>query len=108
MTLSFATVQDLFYLIAAVCLVWITVFLCWALYQIGKLGEQANDVVSDTREKIERVEDVAESLVEKLTSLSSYVGLIGEWGKQIAGFVGDKKSDGKKRKKLHALSEMEE
>lgn len=108
MTLTLANVQDIFYLVAAVCLVWITVFLCWALFEIGRLGKQANDVVSDTREKIDRVEDVASNLIEKLTSVSSYVGLIAEWGKQLAGYVGDRKDEGNgKRHKKIKLSEME-
>jgi hypothetical protein len=109
MTFTLATVQDLFYLVAAVCLVWITVFLCWALFEIGRLGKQANDVVSDTREKIGRVEDAASNLVEKLTSVSSYVGLIAEWGKQLAGYVGEHKEEGRRgKKKLAKLSEMED
>lgn len=50
--MNLATTQDLFYLIGAISLVLITVFLCWALYEIARLGKQVNEVMQETRDKI--------------------------------------------------------
>ncbi|HEU0051202.1 MAG TPA: hypothetical protein VFQ60_04065 [Patescibacteria group bacterium] len=108
MTLS--SLQDVFSLIGAICLVWITIFLCWTLYQIGKLVRQANTVVKDTREKVERFEHSVISLGERLASTSQYLGLIAEGGKQLVSFLHkrEKKTDEGKKKKNGKLSEMED
>ncbi len=86
--MPFASMRDLLYLVGAICLAWITVFLCWALYQIGKLVHQANEVVEETREKVERVE-------RTLTSMGKYLAFLAEGGKQLVSLLKGKKKKGK-------------
>jgi hypothetical protein len=89
--------QDLFALVGTICIVWVTIFLCWALYQIGRLISQANSMVADTREKISRFERAIMALNEKLGSASQYLAFIAEGGKQLLSYLGDrKKKKGKK------------
>ncbi len=90
MTLSVNSTHDILYLVGAICIAWITVFLCWALYQIGKLVHQANDVVQDTREKVERVE-------KTLSTMGKYVAFMAEGGKQLVSMLKSKKKKGKTR-----------
>ncbi len=59
---------DLLYLTLSIAVVWIAIFLCWGLYELARLLHQANDIVSDTRERIGRVEKALASIKEKLES----------------------------------------
>lgn len=111
--MNLATTQDLFYLIGAVSLVLITIFLCWALYEIARLGKQVNEVMEETRDKMGRLERTILSLGEKLSTTTHYLGYIAEGGKQLLGFLHRKEDratkDGKaskvKRGKM-TLSDM--
>jgi hypothetical protein len=111
--MNLATTQDLFYLIGALSLVLITIFLCWALYEIARLGKQINEVMEETRDKMGRLERTILSLGEKLSTTTHYLGYIAEGGKQLLGFLHRKEDratkDGKaskvKRGKM-ALSDM--
>ena len=80
-----STSQELFYFVAAICLVWVSGFLCWALFEIARLFRQGNEVVEDTREKVEALEDAVTGAVEKLTNVSSYLNVLGEGGKLLLG-----------------------
>ncbi len=80
--------QDLLYLISSLAIAIVSVFLCWALYQLAILLRQANDMVTDTREKVERVEDMVVNLVEKVSTVSKYLGFLTEGGKKVMGMMG--------------------
>ena len=79
----YSNAQDLLYLVGAVCVLWITGFLCWALYEAAKLLHQANAVVRDGREKLSRFERTVAQIAEKISNASQYLGFIAEGGKQI-------------------------
>lgn len=102
--------RDLLFLVGAVSLAWVTVFLCWVLYEIGKLIHQANELVSDTREKIGRFERLVMSIGEKLGATSQYLGFIAEGGKQLLSFLHNREEKQerktKKKSKESPLSEM--
>ena len=91
--MSIANVQDVLYIVASLCLIWITVFLCWALFEAGRLLHQANKMVTDTREKITRVERVLTTVGDKIGSASSYLGLIAEGGKQVMSWMKNREDD---------------
>lgn len=108
-----STSQELFYFVAAICIVWVSGFLCWALYEIGRLFRQGNEVVEDTREKVEAVEEAVSGAVEKLTNVSNYLNILGEGGKLLLGKMmheGEEEEEEprhkKKKSKKIKLSEM--
>ena len=92
-----ATTQDLFYLIGAISLVLITAFLCWALYEIARLGKQVNEVMQETRDKMGRLERMVMTIGDKLSTTTHYLGFLAEGGKQLLGFM--KNRDAKKEEK---------
>lgn len=108
--MSFLSMHDLLYLVGAISLAWITVFLCWVLFEIGKLIHQANELVSDTREKIGRVERAVAMIGDKLGSTSQYLGYIAEGGKQLLSFLHMREEKAeprtKKKGKEPKMSEM--
>ncbi len=66
---------DLFYLTLAIAVLWIAVFLCWSLYELARLLHQANEMVTDTREKISRIEKAMTVIKEKIESSMNYLGV---------------------------------
>jgi hypothetical protein len=79
--------QDLLYVVATICLLWITGFLCWALYETARLMRQSNEVVSDVREKVEAVEEFVDDAMDKVSSLSSYLGVLSSAGGKVMGML---------------------
>ena len=110
-----ATSHDLWYVVASVCFIFITIFLCWALYELIKLLRQTDEMVSETRERVNAVEEGVMSIVDKMTSAVGYMGLLAEGGKQLLSLFGGKKKERSgtlsakgKQKLLEALSEEED
>jgi hypothetical protein len=107
--------QDMLAIIASICLVVVSGFLCWALFETARFMRQSNEVVTETREKITAVEGFIDELVEKATSLSSYMGMLTKAGESILGMIGsarDRESDEdvmpKKKHRLAKAAETEE
>jgi hypothetical protein len=84
--MTLATTQDIFYLVAAIALGWVAVFLTWALYELAKLLHQANQTVTETREKITRVEKAVMGIKERLESSVGYLGMLAEGGRTLLSF----------------------
>lgn len=78
--------QELLSLVGAFSLLCVTIFLCWVLFEIGKLVHQANEMVKDTREKMGRLERAVLAIGEKMSNVSHYLGFIAEGGKQMLSF----------------------
>jgi hypothetical protein len=100
--------QDILSLIAAICILAITGFLCWALYEIARLVRQANEVVSDTREKMGRVERMVTSIAEKIGSTSQYLGFIAEGGKQLLSFLHRREENAARKQVNKAKKKLKE
>ncbi len=89
-----ATSQDLFYLVAAISLLWVTCFLCWALYEVARLVRRGNALVDDAEEKIRIVEDAITGVVEKVTNASNYFSILGEVVKSGVAMIQSRLQDG--------------
>jgi hypothetical protein len=98
-----ATTQDLWYFIAAICALIVSGFLVWALYEIARLVHQVNSTVSETREKVERLENALVAFGEKFASLSQYLGLAVEGGKQAMTYLKKRERKSKIKKELQEL-----
>ncbi len=85
------------YIVLAITIGWVAVFLCWGLYELAKLLHQANALVTDTREKISRLEHAIVVIKEKLESSVNYLGVIAEGGKSLLSFLHTKE----KKKEQH-------
>ena len=96
--MDIVTTQDLWYFIATFCAVIITGFLVWALYEIARLVRQANEMLKDTRGKVERFEAALCAIGEKFSSVSSYLAFIAEGAKQVFTYI--RKRSRKKEKEL--------
>jgi len=85
--------QDMLYVVATICLIWVSGFLCWALYETARLMRQSNEVVTDVREKVEAVEEFVDEAMDKVTNLSSYVGMLTRAGESMLGMLGSRHAE---------------
>ncbi len=103
MNLSFA--HDLFYLVAAVCLLAVSGFVCWALYEWARLGKQTNELVEESREKLGVLEGAFEALLEQVESITSLVGSVSSVAHGIFGFFQRRDRRGSLREDVRRLRE---
>jgi len=90
------TTQELFYLISAIAVFWIAGFLCWTLYEIARMVRQWNTMISETRERIGKVEQAVVAIRERLESGVNYMGVAVEGAKALISYF-SKRQEKKKR-----------
>ena len=75
------SLQQLLYLVLSICIVWATVFLCWLLYQAGKVLKNTNKIMDSVIEKLEDISDAVTFMQSKMEHvskhMSSMTGLLG-------------------------------
>ncbi|MBI3963766.1 MAG: hypothetical protein HY341_02085 [Candidatus Kerfeldbacteria bacterium] len=97
--MSLSTTQDVLNIVIAFSVLLFTAFLVWLLYYFIRMVRDASTMVHETREKIEELGSLIETLREKLTSSASTVGLAAKGVSQIVSYVQhrrDRKTKGKK------------
>lgn len=70
-----ASSKDLLFLVLAFCVLWVTIFLCWALYYLIAILRDAKWTVQETREKVEMIGRLIDTIQEKIHSSGTYFGL---------------------------------
>src|SRR3989338_910410 len=68
--------QDLLYIVLSLCLLWFTVFLCWLLYQAGRVLRNANRMVEHVLHKLELIADAMKFMRDRVDSLTGSMGTI--------------------------------
>jgi len=107
------TSSDLILLVGSICLLLVTGFLCWLLYEAARLLHQTNELVEDTREKISAVEMMVKTVGERISNLSQYAGFLAEGTKKVMSYLDfkeekEKSRPKKKRGEEPTLDEIEE
>lgn len=92
-----STTKDIWYLVASVCLVGVSGFLMWTLYQVGKMGQQANELVKETRKKLSIVERTVDELLEQVAVITNMVGTVASVAQSAFGIFGGRKSSSARR-----------
>jgi hypothetical protein len=69
-------VQEIFYIVLAFCVLWVTVFTCWGIYQVATMVKRANDVLLEVRHQIERVERAINGVKTKFDAGTMHLGSI--------------------------------
>jgi hypothetical protein len=78
------TRKDVLYIVLSFCLLWLTAFLCWALYYLTRLLKQSNELVTETREKLDAFFAYLDEVKERLQSGIKVAGLIVDTLKSVA------------------------
>lgn len=72
----FSNSQDLLYIVLALCVLWFTIFLCWLLYQAGRVLRNANHIVESLFQKLEVMSDAVHFIRERVDKMSSSMGAV--------------------------------
>jgi hypothetical protein len=92
--------KDILLIVVAFCILWFTIFICWAIYYVAMILREFKKVAFDVRKKIELVESILIAFKEKLEHTSSYVKLFVESATNLMEFFKERKEEkGKKKKK---------
>lgn len=89
--------QDVLFYVKSVSLLAVSGFICWVLYEFARMLRQANDVIEDARDKMTRVEQFVSDLSERVGSASQYLGVLASAGKEIFGFMRDRRNEADSR-----------
>lgn len=96
----YATSVDVLYGVISICILLCTIFLVWGMYYIIQILKQANQVVSELRQKIAEFEEALNQIKDKvLTSANavsiaaSEVGNVIEFVRKISGSKSKSKKD---------------
>ncbi|MFZ5365186.1 MAG: hypothetical protein ACOZBH_03250 [Patescibacteria group bacterium] len=87
------TSKDVLYIVLSFCLLWLTAFLCWALFYLTRLLKQSNELVTELREKVDDFFAYLEDLKEKLASGFKAAGLAVDAMKALVKHFGGRKKD---------------
>jgi hypothetical protein len=71
----FTTTQDFFYLIVSVCIICVTVFVCWAFYYVMRLLRNANMIVEEFRMRLQTLTDTINYIRGKVEHISGIMTL---------------------------------
>jgi hypothetical protein len=85
--------EDVLRFAGAVSIVAVSGFICWVLYEVARMLRQANDLLQDTREKIDRVEQFVSDISDRVRSASQYLGVMASAGKEVFGWMHDRRAE---------------
>jgi hypothetical protein len=72
----FTSGQDLLYIVLSLCLLWFTVFLCWLLYQAGRVLRNANRMVENIMQKLELIADAVHAMRDRMDRMTGSLGAV--------------------------------
>ncbi|MFA6098274.1 MAG: hypothetical protein WCV50_01475 [Patescibacteria group bacterium] len=101
----FETSKDILFIGLATCAVVLTFFLCWGLYyliMILKKGHDAvmgiSEIIVSVKEKINRLEQLFNTIEEKLTHTASYLPLVLKGVTELLDYLKKKKEKRQEKK----------
>ena len=102
--------QDLFLLVATLCLLVVSGFLSWLLFEAARFFNQGNALLENLRHKVQMVEEAVVNISDRVSSLSQYIGFISEGSKRVMSYLEHKEEKPKLKKKRSepTLDELEE
>ncbi len=89
----FSTSRDVLFVVLSVCTVAVTVFLVWALYQLGQILHNANRVATSLRLKLELIDKILNLVKEKLEKGASHLGLIADSAIKLVGYFIERQAE---------------
>jgi hypothetical protein len=102
------TTSDLLYLVSAIAIPIVAIFLCWALYEIACVFRQTNQVMADAREKISSIERALSSMKERVECFTGYLAVLAEGGKSLMSLFHRQEEKKELRRKSKRKNEEEE
>lgn len=84
--------KDILYVVLAFCVLWFTIFVCWALYYVIGMLKDASYVMREIHEKIAAIDKAIHAVREKVeTSLGSF-GVAAAGMKMLGSYLEKRKA----------------
>lgn len=91
--------KDLLIVVSAFCLLWFTIFVCWAMYYMVVVLRNVSRMTTSVREKLELVDSILKLVKDKLEKGSNYMGVIADSAIKLVGLFMEKQRSAKSKKK---------
>lgn len=67
---------DILYIVLAFCVLWLSAALFWLIWQVATMLRNINEVVTESREVMHKVEDALTGIRSKFESATSSLGVV--------------------------------
>ncbi len=91
--------KDLLYIVISVSVLLFTIFSCWAIYYLARILQQMFKVIKETRDRLNKFDELVKMIKEKIEHSASYLPLIGEGVKKLVEIMRNRAEKKKKGKK---------
>ncbi|RJR31625.1 hypothetical protein C4569_01545 [Candidatus Parcubacteria bacterium] len=93
------TSKDLLYVVIAFSLLWVVIFISWALYYVIQILKNSSKMMKSLRQKMELVDDILKLVKDKLEKTSSHIGVLADSAIKIVGYILEQKRGSRGKKK---------
>lgn len=89
------TSKDLLYVSISFAVIWITIFISWALYYMIMMLRNASKMTASIREKLELVDRILKLIKDKLEKGSNHMAILSDSAIKLVGFLMEKQKSSK-------------
>lgn len=68
--------QDIFFLVLAFCILWLTIFIAWMMYYLIASVKQIHETISQFKKKLTAIDELITMIKNKFNTGSSYITFI--------------------------------
>jgi len=90
------TSQDLLFIVIAIAVLWLTIFLSIVLYYLLAIAKEGSNIIKDWKERFKKIDEVVNLIKGKIERSISSFAVLAEAIKQIVEFLKIKKQTKKK------------
>lgn len=83
--------KDILYVVLAFAALWVAIFLCWALFYVGKILKNANEVIEEVREFGNRADEAIRAIRDRMDGLAGTMGVVASGITKVVGRVIERK-----------------
>ncbi|MFA6306639.1 MAG: hypothetical protein WCV70_01930 [Patescibacteria group bacterium] len=91
--------RDLLNIIIALSVLLFTIFSCWAIYYLARILQQFFKVLKETRERLNKFDELVKMVKEKIEHSASYLPLIMEGVKKLVELMKNRAEKKKQARK---------
>lgn len=95
----FETSKDLLYIVLAFCVLWFTIFICWAIYYFAQILRQFNKTLKSLSNVIEKTSGLVDFAKEKLDLTANILTLVFTGIKEGISYLQEKKTIKRRKRK---------
>ena len=91
--------KDLLYIVISLSVLLFTAFSCWAIYYMARILQQTFKVIKETRDRLNKFDELVKTIKEKIERSASYLPLIMEGVKKLVELMKNRAEKKRRSKK---------